>query len=437
MKWSNIFTIPDSSIVQEGSVDPLGMQIIWTHFGQKIFNNKLTTVATDIRNYSVNLLQLYVLYCLENDRSDVFHHAKNKFTDYTNDYDLKAGLLILMEDAMVFSLMMNRNNEELVDTLGLLGSYNAEKQLIKEPAEILIEAEKSKGVLVRQLQLGVTGRYKGPFINMGLLTKTLKYNGDWEEVKTIIDQWPEGKELADTLVALICELIEVKSGSHILLSLAELQQKQDTIDQYVRCFGKLNMNLKLRKYWEKHLGLEQGAAQALYEQVGVFDNKTHPGIIIQKAQENQTGEAQYQLEQIIRLEPFLSNISQVFYLLTDIGNKKLSTLKEQLIQLVERIDLSDIVDLQNENPRLKMLAKYVQDANGDALKFAEKIVEYHSAIMQNRGGGAWVEVQEDNIKHYIAQRTPIKTEDFIKSNYWYHDYYLGSIRSIYNGLNPN
>ena len=78
MKWSNIFTIPDPSIVQEGSVDPLGMQVIWTHFGQKIFANKLTTVATDIRNYSVNLLHLHVLDRLKNEHSDLYEKAIEK-----------------------------------------------------------------------------------------------------------------------------------------------------------------------------------------------------------------------------------------------------------------------------------------------------------------------------------------------------------------------
>ena len=55
MKWSNIFTIPDKNLISDGSVDPMGMQMIWTYFGQLIFHNKLTTVSTDVRNYSINL----------------------------------------------------------------------------------------------------------------------------------------------------------------------------------------------------------------------------------------------------------------------------------------------------------------------------------------------------------------------------------------------
>jgi hypothetical protein len=436
MKWSNIFTLPDPSIVQEGSVDPLGMQVVWTHFGQKIFANKLTTVATDIRNYSVNLLQLHVLDRLKSEHSVIYEKAIEKYASYNNEYDLKAGLLILMEDAMVFSLMLNNDKAE-VDILGLLGSYNAEKQLANSPDNIVIEAEKSKGVLVRQLQLGVTGRYKGPFINMGLLTKTLQHNGNWNEVSEVINQWPEGRQLTETLLKLICNLLEHKGGKHPVLLLAELHETPDVIDHFVKCFGKLNMNAVLRKFWLEKLGLEEGAAKALYDQVGSGEKGIHSSVIIEQARRTQSGEAQTQLEQILRLEPFLSSVSQVFYLMTDIGNKKLSNILEQVEQLADRIKLDDLSDLENESPRLKTLVKYVKEADGDAQQIAEKIVEYHTRIMENRGGAAWIEIQDDQLKHYIAQRTPVSTKDFLQNNYWYHDYYLGPIRSIYFGLNPN
>jgi hypothetical protein len=434
MKWSNIFTIPDPTIVQEGSVDPLGMQVIWTHFGQKIFANKLTTVATDIRNYTVNLLQLHVLDRLKNEHSELYEKAIEKFSSFKNEYDLKAGLLILMEDAMVFSLMLN-NNE--VDMLGVLGSYNAEKQLSKDPNQVVIEAEKSKGVLVRQLQLGVTGRYKGPFINMGLLTKTLQHSGDWVEIKTVIDQWQEGKQLASVLLKFICKIIETKEGNYPTLTLFELRQNTEVINHYVNCFGKFKMNAALHKFWLEKLGLEGGAAKSIYDQVGSTEKGIHTSVILEQARQTQSGKAELQLEQILRLEPFLSSVSQLFYLMTDIGNKKLSNILEQVEQLADRINQADISDMEIESPRLRTLVKFMKETNGESIQIAHKIVEYHTLIMQNRGGAAWVEIQDDQLKHYIAQRTPISTKDFLLNNYWYHDYYLGPIRSIYFGLNPN
>lgn len=42
------FTLPDPEISQESSVDPMGLQVIWTWFGQQVFQDKLTTVANDL-----------------------------------------------------------------------------------------------------------------------------------------------------------------------------------------------------------------------------------------------------------------------------------------------------------------------------------------------------------------------------------------------------
>ena len=56
-----IFTEYDDSIAAEISRDPLGMQSIWTSFGQRIFEKRTTSVATDIRNYTINLFHHYVI----------------------------------------------------------------------------------------------------------------------------------------------------------------------------------------------------------------------------------------------------------------------------------------------------------------------------------------------------------------------------------------
>ena len=104
MKRSHIFTIPDDTLIKDGSVDPMGMQMIWTYFGQQVFQNKLTTVSTDIRNYTINLIHHLILHKFQQERNDYFVKARNHFPGYTSDYDVKAGLLIFMEDILAYSL---------------------------------------------------------------------------------------------------------------------------------------------------------------------------------------------------------------------------------------------------------------------------------------------------------------------------------------------
>ena len=60
MKYDNVFTQPDDSLYKEGSLDPLGIQSVWSNYGQEIFQNKLNTISTDVRNYTINLFHHYI-----------------------------------------------------------------------------------------------------------------------------------------------------------------------------------------------------------------------------------------------------------------------------------------------------------------------------------------------------------------------------------------
>ncbi|MBK9733192.1 MAG: hypothetical protein IPO83_18210 [Chitinophagaceae bacterium] len=58
---SNIFTEPDGSIFSDGSIDPMGLRIIWTSMGNRIFGNRLNTISTDIRFFTLNLFNIPLL----------------------------------------------------------------------------------------------------------------------------------------------------------------------------------------------------------------------------------------------------------------------------------------------------------------------------------------------------------------------------------------
>ena len=178
MNTFNIFTIPDKDLISDGSVDPMGMQMIWTYFGQRIFQNKLTTVSTDLRNYTINLLHHYVLYGFENEKNESLSRQKKDFPFYRDSYDAKAGMLIFMEDLLVYSLMDQKGP---VNTFALLGSNKSEDDLQRANgnySEIEIHAERSRGLSKANSIKGVNGRYKGPFMNMGLMSKNFEYYRD-------------------------------------------------------------------------------------------------------------------------------------------------------------------------------------------------------------------------------------------------------------------
>lgn len=436
MNWSDIFSIPDKDLISDGSVDPMGMQMIWTYFGQLIFQNKLTTVSTDVRNYTINLLHHYVLYKFWKERNEEFKRAQNHFLLYRDAYNTKCGMLIFMEDLLVYSLM-DQKDQANVNTSGLLGSNIVQDNLDKKKDydEIKIHAEKSKGVLVRQIQLGISGRYKGPFINMDLMTKNFDYKPkEFERIEELISKWPEGNRLSNKLMNLLTELFQKDQSDYPIVTLALYKKDKEIWTLYADCFGKLELNPLLNDYWLEKLGLNEGAAKSIFTEIKNIDEKSIPVIIASALKKEQDKSQQKFLKDILDLEPFLSRCTHAFHLLSDVSVKRFSDIKG-LDKLVSNIPIKNVLPLTDSNERLKTLVEFVKENTNSGDQFAQAILKYHKKIMEDRGGSAWVELENDYIKHYIPQSSSFSTDDIVSGKYWYNRYYLDAVKSIYNGLN--
>jgi len=438
MKWSNIFTIPDKDLISDGSVDPMGMQMIWTYFGQLIFHNKLTTVSTDVRNYTINLLHHFVLYKFQQDRNEDYVRVRNHFPFYRDDYDVKAGMLIFMEDLLVYAMMDQKGP---VDTFGLLGSNKAQDDLERANGDyslIEIHAERSKGVLVRQIQLGVNGRYKGPFMNMGLMSKNFEYSPkEFEKLEELFAQWKEGRLLVNKLIALLVELTHEKERDYPIVTLDRYKNDPELWQHYSNCFGKLELNDLLKSYWQEKLGITAGAASSIYSEIHNLGEDSIPAIIASAYKKESDDKEKELLQWVLDLEPFLSRCSHAFYLLSDLSVKRISDIQQDLDTLATNLPIDSVLPLVSRNDRLAVLVDFVKDKKGNGLQFAQGILEYHKKIMEDRGGVAWVELEGVQIKHLIPQTLSASTADVVSGGHWYNRYYLDAVRSIYNGLNPN
>ena len=85
----DFFTLPDLELSQESSVDPLGMQIIWTKYGQDIFGEKINTNANDLRVLSFNLFHHHLLQKLFHEHSEELAKAKKQYTNWQTETDLE------------------------------------------------------------------------------------------------------------------------------------------------------------------------------------------------------------------------------------------------------------------------------------------------------------------------------------------------------------
>lgn len=59
----------DDSLSGESYIDPLGMLIIWSAYGQEIFNNRVNSISNDVRNYALNLFNHYLVRRIIRDES--------------------------------------------------------------------------------------------------------------------------------------------------------------------------------------------------------------------------------------------------------------------------------------------------------------------------------------------------------------------------------
>ena len=438
---SDFFTIPDENLYQETSIDPLGFRVIWSYFGQKIFNYKLTTISTDIRNYTINLFHHHIIHDLFLNHSEAIAKARAACRAYRTEYDLKAGLIILLEDMLTHSLVFQQKaNQSDIDLMGLLGSHKAEQAYIKDKDGILLQAEKRKGVLVRQIVLGVNGRYKGPFINMGLFNgRTFQYNEvEWLKIADIINSWETGCKLAKRLKGIIIDIIEANSEDYLQSNFIHYRDDTELQTLIIDAFGKQQVMPEIKVYWEDKLGLKKGAAQAIYNQ---FENhsagKQIPRVIFEKALQEAEGEDEKEkILNILKLEPFLSACSQIFYSITDKRAKEIDEIVADIEKLQRCLKIGDILPMTSENKRLSDLVDAIRFSQMDTRSLIQAIITYHEGIMKQRGGNInRVELKEANrIKHYIHQSPSWSTDEFITKNPWYNSYYLDTVEAIQKGL---
>lgn len=442
----SIFTIPDLELNQESSVDPLGMQVIWTKYGQDIFGEKINTIANDLRVLTFNLFHCQVLRKLFDNYSNEINEAKTKFKKYESDFDVKAGLLILMEDIVTHIFYQNKQAD--AELLGVLGMTKARALYqSKSEEEIIVSAEKSKGVLVRQINLGMMGRYKGAMMSMAFFDRSFSFNPNtWEDVdaKDLLDEF---KELEQILTAFICNVIlKIRNAEEPSISVSEIQKTPywDALSSlYLKCFSTRKLSTILQDYWKDRLGFNSGAAAAIFNvvsEIQLNQEINHKNIFESAALRLATEPTEEQkIQTILRVEPILSHLSFIFRYLAQPSvsflNDECITVIGKIRQLIRKeINLSD-VDI---HPRLQRLVHLLHEEI-DERTFLVKLLNYHKDIMISRGGTAWLEILADqNIRHYFSPSLPDATntlEKYLSKKPWRHTYYVETLLSMKQSLN--
>ena len=418
LKADNIFTEYDDSIYLEINKDPLGLQMIWTYFGQQIFDNKTTSVAMDIRSYNINLFNHYLIYQLR--KQDKFD---NLFTKSFTTKEKVERMLILLENMLIWT--WHKNPDGWVQK-GLLGTSKAkEKQ-----GNINLNLDDDIGkleLLKNQKSLGVNGRYKTPFVKMGFFDSNYNYikNGivtseidsdifESDEIKEIFKK-NEFKELYDSMMDFFDN--------------TPLQKENISIEKNIKnLFANTHISADITKtFWLDKIGLKTDEAKLVYEAI---ESSNSTKDIYYKAYENSNNSSK--LSNIIQLEPYLVYVTNLFDYLFKYDKKDITNIfMDEYFQKYQEYQKLSIANITS--PSVKERLSKINEIDS-----ISSLINYHKEIMKQRNQTQWIDIKDDNIKVYNPIKIPNDLEDElqkeIKDLDWIHDYYIYSIRNIKRGL---
>lgn len=443
------FTLPDPDLSQESSVDPMGLQVIWTTYGQAIFSEKLTTIANDLRVFTFNLFHHYIINNLFKEHAEEMQNAKAYYKSWQTEADIKTGLLMFLEDLVTWIFFLNEEDSSIdIDKLGILGLTKARRAYNSEDINrIYLTANKRSGLLKNQINLGMAGRYKGPMINMEFFDRSFSYlPKTWEQVEKFMNKWEDAKQLEGQILKLTTGvLFESSRKDSPQLSLEELKKHRlwkPVAEGYLKCFGKKKLPTDVRNYWEDKLGLKSGAPKALFDEISSLngdDYIDHPNVFAQARKEvkNEPGELQ-KLNDILTIEPLLSHSEYLLKYLSQQSVKTLTDVEIELVALRNEIRKAGNFSISHAHPKLLELQRTML-TDGSLVDWVNAVLSYHNKVMTQRGGNMWVELDsKGSFKHYFCGSLPEyinSVSTYIKSDVWLHTYYLETVRSIHYGLN--
>jgi hypothetical protein len=445
----NIFTDYDESIFSDGSIDPMGLRIIWTSLGSKIFHNKLNTISTDIKLYTLNLFHHYLLQkCALEDEDSINRLIRKK--PYFNKSDLFEGLIIFLENLLIHATYNEGDSSLVVPGKNKLS--NLKNNESKRTSIDRISVSRDKGILVRQYLLGIHGRHKGPFHQMGVFKDSEEdiYNNPevWREAAEIFKSSP-WKEVATELAELIkTKLLNstLKSGAFIEYKVQEVLTPE-LAQKYVALLNKeIYVKDTIRSFWLSRLGLNQDTAGILYKQYLKQKNQelNFQRIIVNAYIET----SDPYLAAITSIEPLLTLIDKSINRILSVSTSKIDDdlvgfinhwlqnnevdpdkIREYLT--VEYINQEAIIRLQ------KLLDIYCNAllADNHADNFIINLIQYHQDIMKTRGNLSWVSIGTDN-KITVHKSVYISDQyrAYLESIDWVNSYYLPTVDSLHKGL---
>ena len=460
---SELLTEVDTDITSELNLDPLGMLVVWSTFGQAIFQHRISSVSHDVRNFTLNLFNHWVIKTLVEDATITLGSRMKNDPAYAGrgkeSMAFKQACLIYLENLFVYSMI---EQERRATTSGVIGISKARQRWSQTEGNprLLFSHTPEAHVLVRQHSLGVAGRYKTPLVEMGFFDRRYDY-----AIPNQRDHWMDVDELGkrskrlDKLRKLVVQHLAVLVSENAAKPYRDYQHIESSLKRaFVEAFkSPQEVGKYSRDFWLRASNLDEGAAGAL----GQVMSKTMSGVdshgsndlplfneqVFQRAQDTSgldQGE-RLKLQHVQDLEPFLGEVDLLFTLTLSAKEQSLDDIERKwtglgrdndtLPRLRQRVVLSPLLRESTQglaNFRLEGLLKCAEP--GDIAELVSRVIDFHSAIMTKRGQSPWVRQQSDGTIHSDVRVRDVPLRRDRPVGKWIHEYYLPQFRNLLSGF---
>ena len=452
MFLKRFFTEYDDSLTHSLNIDPLGMTVIWSAFGQKIFNNRVSSISNDVRNYTLNLIHHLAIKELVESNVNIQGKLANVYPQI-DSLAFKQACLIHAENIFVYSIL---STDKQVDTLGILGASKGRAKLEKENEALLHFSHTSVShLLVRQLTLGVSGRYKTPFIDMCFFDKDYRYNHPkfnetWKKASVFIDACEELKTVKNQLKDHLSKLL-LSNKQNPSVNFSQISKELN--DSYTNAFSSAeHIGFMSKDFWLDITELNKGAAGCLYQVIQNSDEQmTRQQLFEQALVLSPDHLVKNKLQNIIDIEPFLAECDLLFTVLMSQRNqtceelfksyqalgrdaKTLPSLATLLIGNLKIQKMLGSAGLHRFKSLLKLADKYIGKDEECFQHVVAILLKYHTDIMSKRGQSAWVEVDGQGHFRCNVKLSKLPSSEQRPTFTWHHRYYVDEFKQLIRGL---
>ena len=412
----------------KGSRDPLGFEVVWSHYGRKVIGN-LTTVTGSLENFSVALLGFYWANELNNNlNATSVGTAQERIKDRIKD-------TFLCYEQLAGYLRYIHKDKNKVEVETILGSRRIESRIENKKPEITLGSGAKYQILSSQAAQGLWGLYYSAMKATGLV------KGDDRSLTK------EGEEIA--------QLIEKRLGSDsdklkkLLKENTKLVEKDLEKKQCKKFFNAIRDDKACRKLLEN---LMKGSNQpkgadvqiALWEATKdcggpegfISKEKWQLKLFISKIKKKTPNEdLKKRLSDIESVERLLVAINNLFRYCQGKNGAELSEVIKEIKR--KEYNYKDLMlpecnqlKLKDSSYEKKLAAIRNDLVNDDVEQAVTKILELNKYVMEKRGGSSWVKIEKNKLLVYVSDKPAELLDKKELQTHWDNSYFLYSYLNV-------